>query len=289
MQALPMAWDFAESNPLLDGQPTEMLTSATWVARAIEALPSGVGYAAQKDASSRSYNGILVSTDPPYYDNISYANLSDYFYVWLRRSLAAIYPDFLGTVVTPKTDELVADPIRHSDKETAARFFEAGFTDVFRRIRDDTPDAYPITVFYAFKQSETDEAGDHASTGWETLLEGMLNTGWAVTATWPTRTERGGRSRDIEANALASSVVLACRPRPADAGVTDRRGLINALREEFPEALRKLEQGKIAPVDLRAGSHRPRYGRLLPVRARQRTRRLSHAGPGRTLADQPSP
>jgi putative DNA methylase len=268
VQALPMAWDFGESNPLLDGQPTEPFTSATWVARAIESLPGGAGHAVQDDASSRAYNDMLVSTDPPYYDNISYANLSDYFYVWLRRSLAAVYPELLVTVVTPKTDELVADPVRHENRETAARFFEDGFTNVFRRICDGTPDGYPITVFYAFKQAEADSDGGHASTGWETLLEGMLNTGWAVTATWPTRTERGGRTRDIESNALASSVVLACRPRPADAGFTDRRGLITALREEFPDALRKLEQGKVAPVDLRQAAIGPgmavfsRYARV---------------------------
>ena len=129
--------------------------------------------------------------------------------------------------------------------------------DVFRRIREGTPRGYPITVFYAFKQAESNSDGEHASTGWETLLEGMLSTGWVVTATWPIRTERGGRTRDIESNALASSIVLACRPRPADAGFTDRRGLITALREEFPDALRKLEQGKVAPVDLRQAAIGP--------------------------------
>ena len=137
--------------------------------------------------------------------------------------------------MTPKNEELVADPYRHSDKKSAERFFEEGFTDVFRNICNKMAEGYPITVFYAFKQSEIDSDGDHASTGWETLLEGMIIAGWAVTATWPVRTELGNRTMGIRKNALASSIVLACRPRPADAGFTDRRGLINALREEFPD------------------------------------------------------
>ena len=169
-------------------------------------------------------------------------------------------------MLTPKTDELVADPFRHKD---ADKFFEDGFTDVFQRICETTPTGFPITVFYAFKQAEDNDDGGHASTGWETLLEGMITSGWAVTGTWPVRTERGGRTtRTSDSNALASSIVLACRPRPADAGFTDRRGLITALREEFPDALRKLEQGKVAPVDLRQAAIGPgmavfsRYARV---------------------------
>jgi putative DNA methylase len=211
---------------------------------------------------------MLVATDPPYYDNVGYADLADFFYVWLRRSLVGIYPELTGTVLTPKADELVADPFRQGNDELAEQFFEHGFNDVFSQICRSTPHKYPITVFYAFKQSESDADGGHASTGWETLLEGMLTAGWAVTATWPVRTERRGRMRDIGSNALASSIVLACRPRSADAGFTDRRGLIGALREEFPDALRKLEQGKIAPVDLRQAAIGPgmavfsRYARV---------------------------
>jgi putative DNA methylase len=210
-------------------------------------------------------NGAVICTDPPYYDNVGYADLSDFFYVWLRRSLGDAFPDLLATMLTPKADELVADPFRHEDAE---KFFEDGYTKVFADICEAAPDNFPVTVFYAFKQSETDNDGGHASTGWETLLEGMINSGWVVTATWPVRTERTGRIRDIKANALASSVVLACRPRPANAGFTDRRGLISALREEFPEALRKLEQGKLAPVDLRQAAIGPgmavfsRYARV---------------------------
>jgi putative DNA methylase len=181
--------------------------------------------------------------------------------------LSSVYPELLGTLVTPKSDELVADPVRHRSKQAAAEFFENGFEKVFRRICEDTPKNFPITVFYAFKQAESID-GLSVSTGWETLLEGMLRSGWSVTATWPMRTERTGRANGLGTNVLASSIVLACRPRPADARFTDRRGLINALREEFPDALRKLEQGKIAPVDLRQAAIGPgmaifsRYARV---------------------------
>jgi putative DNA methylase len=158
--------------------------------------------------------------------------------------------------------------LRHASKRKAQQFFEDGFEKVFARISEHTPDGFPITVVYGFKQSETDGAGGHASTGWETLLEGMIKTGWAVTGTWPMRTELGNRTRALDSNALASSIVLACRPRPADAEVTDRRGLIAALRDELPGALRKLQQGSVAPVDLPQAAIGPgmavfsRYGRV---------------------------
>jgi putative DNA methylase len=264
-QAIPMTWDFAEGNVFgpSSGTPDVMVAA---ISRAIGLLPvnSQGGQAIQASAAAASI-GSLVATDPPYYDNVGYADLSDFFYVWLRKSLSNVYPDLLSTVLTPKTDELVADPFRHKD---ANKFFEDGFTNVFQRICEITPSGFPITVFYAFKQAEDNDDGGHASTGWETLLEGMITSGWAVTGTWPVRTERGGRTRDIQSNALASSIVLACRQRPSNAGFTDRRGLINALREEFPEALRKLEQGKVAPVDLRQAAIGPgmavfsRYARV---------------------------
>ena len=256
-QALPIMWGFAESNVFGPSSGTIDVMIAA-ISRAITLLPTNpkAGRATQAPAAETRING-LVCTDPPYYDNVAYADLSDYFYVWLRRSLGQIYPELLGTMLTPKADELVADPFRHQGKDEAKRFFEDGFTEVFRHICEGTPHGFPITVFYAFKQAEADDDGGHASTGWETLLEGMLAGGWAVTATWPINTERGGRMRDIGSNALASSIVLACRPRPTDSGFTDRRGLITALREEFPNALRKLEQGKVAPVDLRQAAIGP--------------------------------
>ena len=185
-----------------------------WIVRVTDALAAArPGDASLGDAASIDYQSRLVSTDPPYYDNIGYADLSDFFYVWLRRSLGDVMPSTLGTVLTPKSDELVADPFRHEGAAQAEQFFEDGFRDVFARIRRDTPPDYPITVYYAFKQADSDDDGT-ASTGWQTLLEGMLRSGWEVTGTWPMRTERGGRARDIGSNALASSIVLACRPRP---------------------------------------------------------------------------
>jgi putative DNA methylase len=256
-QAIPMTWDFAEVNVFSESSGN-IYNHAQGIARVIEALPTSVpGKAYQADARTRSFLGGVCSTDPPYYDNVGYANLSDFFYVWLRRSLGSITPELTGTVLTPKAEELVAEPFRHGGKEAASRFFEDGFERVFEHTCEQAPDRIPITVFYAFKQSETDKDGGHASTGWETLLEGMIASGWSITATWPIRTELGNRLVGMDTNALASSIVLACRPRPADAGFTDRRGLIQALREEFPEALRKLEQGKVAPVDLRQAAIGP--------------------------------
>ncbi|GIH50618.1 DUF1156 domain-containing protein [Microbispora rosea] len=279
-QALPMVWDFAESCPF-GGAAGDLKSAAQSLARAIEVLPSGGPGAEvmQFDAASRDYSGVLVSTDPPYYDNIGYADLSDFFYVWLRRSLGKIFPNLLSTLLTPKLSELVADPFRHGGKGQATKFFEDGFRQVFALIRRGTPQDIPITVFYAFKQSEADDGGE-ASTGWETLLEGMIKSGWSITGTWPVRTERAGRSRGIGSNALASSVVLACRPRSEDAGVIDRRGLINALKAELPAALHSLQQGGIAPVDLAQAAIGPgmavfsRYGRVSepdgsPMRVRE--------------------
>jgi putative DNA methylase len=267
-QAVPMAWDFAEVN-ILSKASGNFQNHLLGVSRVIDMVPACTpGWANQADAATRSFNGLLCATDPPYYDNISYANLSDFFYSWLRQSLHDIYPDLLGTVLTPKVDELIADRLRHGSKENAERFFESGFSKVFSHICASTPDNYPITLFYAFKQAEADDDGGHASTGWEKLLDGMITSGWSITATWPIRTELGNRMVGMDKNALASSIVLACRPRPADAGFTDRRGLIQALREEFPNSLRKLEQGKVAPVDLRQAAIGPgmavfsRYARV---------------------------
>jgi putative DNA methylase len=191
----------------------------------------------------------LISTDPPYYDNIGYSDLSDFFYVWLRRSLRAVHPELLSTMLVPKADELVANPYRHDGKDGAKSFFEDGFRHFFARAREEAIPDYPITVYYAFKQSESGDDGI-ASTGWETLLDGMVRSRWAVTATWPLRTETGSRMLAQGTNALASSIVLALRPRPDDAPTIDRRGLIAALHHELPDALRKLQQGAIAPVDL---------------------------------------
>jgi putative DNA methylase len=186
---------------------------------------------------------------PSDYDNIGYSDLSDFFYVWIRRSLRAIYPELLSTMLVPKAEELVANPYRHEGKDGAKQFFEDGFRSIFAQARKSAPSDFPVTVYYAFKQSDSGDDGT-ASTGWETLLDGMIRSGWAITATWPMRSERGGRMISVGTNALASSIVLALRPRPQHAPTTDRRGLIAALHNELPVALRKLQQGAIAPVDL---------------------------------------
>ena len=247
--ALSMVWDFAEGNVWCRG-PCELTWSVGWVAKALDRLPAqGLSSVEQADAARKEAPCALISTDPPYYDNIGYSDLSDFFYVWLRRSLRPIYPQLLSTLLVPKAQELVANPYRHGGADGAHQFFEQGFREVFRQARESALTGYPITVYYAFKQSEVTDAGE-ASTGWETLLEGMIQSGWAVTATWPLRSERSGRMRDIGSNALASSIVLALRPRPRDAPRTDRRHFVSDLHSELPFALRELQQGAIAPVDL---------------------------------------
>jgi putative DNA methylase len=248
-QAIPMTWDYAEANPFSDASGNFGFM-VRGIARVVDTLrghtPSRVS---QNDAVEATSEVALISTDPPYYDNIGYSDLSDYFYVWLRRSLRGIHPDLLSTVLVPKAEELVANPFRHEGRGGAKAFFEEGFRRVFARARENALPDFPITVYYAFKQSDSGEDGT-ASTGWETLLAGMIRSGWTITATWPMRSERGGRMISVGTNALASSIVLALRPRPDDAPTTDRRGLIAALHDELPEALRRLQQGTIAPVDL---------------------------------------
>lgn len=247
-QALPMVWDFAEGNVFHTG-PCELGWSVGWVARALERVPAGDGEARQADASARNFSNVVISTDPPYYDNIGYSDLSDYFYVWLRRNLRDIHPELLSTMLVPKAEELVANPYRHGGRTGAERFFEDGFRHVFSNARADASHEFPITVYYAFKQSESD-AGGEASTGWETLLEGMIHGGWEITSTWPMRSERGGRMISVGTNALASSIVLSLRPREDGAPSIDRRGYLDELRDELPRNLRELQQGAIAPVDL---------------------------------------
>ncbi|MEV0572962.1 hypothetical protein AB0H79_10700 [Micrococcus luteus] len=208
-----------------------------------------VGDASQADASARSYADVLVATDPPYYDNIGYSDLSDFFYVWLRRSLRDVHPDLFSTMLVPKEEELVANPYRHDGKEGASKFFEEGFQRVFARAREGASEGFPITVYYAFKQQELASEGV-TSTGWATLLEGMIGAGWTITATWPVRSERAGRMVSVGTNALASSIVLSLRPRAVTAAPTSRRGFISALKSELPAALAEMQQGAIAPVDL---------------------------------------
>lgn len=256
-QALPMTWDYAEAAPFAES--TGSLGDS--IGRVAEVLghisPCAAGSAVQADARVAPL-GALCSTDPPYYDNIGYADLSDFFYVWLRRSLAPVYPELFGTMVTPKSEELIATPYRHEgSRATAEKYFEDGFIDVFTRLRHGSHSDIPLSLFYAFKQSEDAEDDGLGSTGWSTMLEGLAVAGWMVTATWPVRTEKSGRSVAIGTNALASSVVLACRPRPDSAGVTDRQGLLRVLQKELPGPLRELQKAHIAPVDLRQAAIGP--------------------------------
>lgn len=247
--AIPMGWDFAEVAPFA-GAAGDIAVSVRSISKTLDGLtPTGIGEAIQASAHDRMVAGFLISTDPPYYDNIGYSDLSDFFYVWLRRSLRPIHPTLLSTILVPKTDELVANPYRHGGREGARQFFEDGFREVFRRARESALPNYPIAVYYAFKQSETTATGE-ASTGWQTLLEGMIDSRWTVTATWPMRSERERRPQSLGTNSLASSIVLSLRPRPENAPPTDRRAFIGALKAELPLALRELQQGAIAPVDL---------------------------------------
>ncbi|WP_225755647.1 hypothetical protein [Actinotalea sp. Marseille-Q4924] len=222
----------------------------------------------QADARTRDYSGFVVSTDPPYYSNIGYADLSDFFYVWLRRVLRDAHPDLFGTVLTPKLEELIASPQRHGGSASAERHFEDGFRQVFTAMRLSAGNDTPITVYYAFKQQER-KASDILSTGWATILEAMLAAGWRITATWPLLTELDKRLVASGANALASSIVLVLRPRNADEPVISRRDFIRALRAELPAALTELQQGAIAPVDLAQATIGPgmavysRYSRVI--------------------------
>ncbi|ETT27651.1 adenine-specific DNA methylase [Rhodococcus aetherivorans] len=249
-QAIPMTWDFADANCFSN--------SAGGWGPAFKFIPKCLDYlqpaaatatAVHASATNRAFTGHVISTDPPYYDNIGYSDLSDFFYVWLRRSLRSIHPELMGSMLVPKAEELVANPYRHEGKDGAHHFFEKGFREVFRRARQSALLDFPITVYYAFKQQDANDNGE-ASTGWETLLEGMIHSGWAITATWPMRSELGNRMLSQGTNALASSIVLALRPRTESASTVDRRGFINALKDELPQALRELQQGAIAPVDL---------------------------------------
>ncbi len=276
-QALPMVWDYAETNPFA-GAGGDFYGCVVSLCEVLDKLLGGVaGRVLQRDASSSSptSSGVLVSTDPPYYDNIGYADLSDFFYVWLRHMLAGLYPNLTETMQVPKAAELVATPYRFGSKEAASKHFEAGFARTFRDLRDNWHHSdYPLTIFYAFKQSES-ENGDGeeesaiASTGWATMLEGVLHAGLSVDGTWPMRSELQTRNIGRGTNALASSIVLVCRPRPESAPITTRKDFLASLKRELPPALRALQQGNIAPVDLAQAAIGPgmavfsRYSKVL--------------------------
>ena len=211
----------------------------------------------------------LVSTDPPYYDNIGYADLSDFFYVWLRRSLKPVFPELFATLAVPKAEELVATPYRHGSKEAAEAFFLRGMTHALRQLSKQAHFALPVTIYYAFKQSEAKGDSGVTSTGWETFLDAVIKAGFTITGTWPMRTENATRLVGMVTNALASSIVLVCRRRPPDAPAATRRECVTALRAELPPALRLLQTGNVAPVDLAQAAIGPgmgiytRYARVL--------------------------
>jgi len=251
-QALPMTWDFAEVNFFSDSVGS-METVLKTLSTPLTYLPlkSVPGHARQSDAQNQSISaGKIVSVDPPYYDNIGYADLSDFFYIWLRRSLRPIFPDLFATLAVPKAEELVATPYRHEGKDNAEAFFLDGMTQALRRLAEQAHPAFPVTIYYAFKQSETENEAGRASTGWETFLDAVNRAGFSVSGTWPIRTELGNRMIGRDANALASSVVLVCRRQRANAVTGTRRDFVAALKLELPGALAHLQRSNIAPVDL---------------------------------------
>lgn len=298
-QAIPMLWDFGEANILAESVGG-WATCSNYVAECIETMATfRKGHARPIDAA-RPWDGlrnVLVSTDPPYYDNIGYAALSDFFYVWLRRTIGDLYPDLFATILVPKEPELVAAPERFGgDKHAAKEHFEQGLRRAFAQLREKMDPRFPLTVYYAYKQEDeesgedgdeeerlNDQAGDQVdrTTGWETMLTALIETGFQITATWPVRASQQWRMRAMGSNALASYIVLACRPRPEDAPQTDRRGFVAELKRELPEALRNLRQGNIAPVDFAQAAIGPgmavfsRYSRVLEPDGRPMTVRTA--------------
>jgi putative DNA methylase len=260
--ALPMTWDYPEANPFSDGSGSWEQTCIDWVERYVRTInPKVPGKSIQADAQTQTISaGRVVSTDPPYFDNIGYADLSDYFYVWLRRSLRPVLPELFATLTVPKIEELVATPDRHGGKQNAEVFFLKGMTQAMHRIAEQSHPAFPVTIYYAFRQAETDDEEGTSSTGWETFLDAVIKSGFALVGTWPIRTERPGRIRETGSNALASSIVIVCRPLSVDAASITRREFITALKVELPLALKHLQRGNIAPVDLAQAAIGPGMG-----------------------------
>jgi adenine-specific DNA methylase len=246
--------------------------------------------AEQADAQQQTIStGRVVSTDPPYYDNVPYADISDYFYVWMRRTLRIAFPNLFGTLSVPKAEELVAFVYRHNDKCSAEVFFLNGMTHAMRRLAEQAHVAFPVTIYYAFKQSETSSSAGTASARWETFLEAVIQAGFGTSGTWPMRTENDSRMVGHGTNALASSIVLVCRPREAEAPTATRREFVAALQRELPEALRQLQAGNIAPVDLAQAAIGPgmavftRYAKVLDAQGKPLTVREALALINETL------
>ena len=269
-QAIPMTWDFVEVNPY-SSSTGNWMAMVDWVTKALSHMPANLnGEAVQRDAQARVLEcvGAALSTDPPYYDNISYADLSDFFYVWMRRNLGDVWPVECSTLLTPKAEELIANRYRAGSKEQAEEHFESGMADFMAHVAQSRPGDVPATIYYAYKATETKD-GEIRTTGWDTFLHAVLEAGLQVNATWPMRTERPGRMLSIGTNALASSIVLVCRPRSVSASLATRGEFIAALRNELPEAVRLLQSGNIAPVDMAQSTIGPgikvfsRYARVV--------------------------
>jgi putative DNA methylase len=269
-QAIQMTWDYVETNIFSDSSGN-VSSGIEWAQKALCTFPvAASGFAAQGDAQTQDVSsGRVVSTDPPYYDNIGYADLSDFFYVWLRRSLKPVFPDLFATLAVPKAEELVATPHRHGGKQKAEKFFLEGMTHAMKRLSEQAHPAFPVTIYYAFKQAESESEMGTASTGWETFLDAVIRAGFATMGTWPMRTELGNRMRSIDSNALASSIVLVCRKRESNALTATRRDFVSALKTELPVALAHLQRSNIAPVDLAQAAIGPgmavytRYAKVL--------------------------
>ena len=272
-QAIPMTWDFPESNVMGESaicwKNAVKYAADNLLATASQHIVTS-GCADQRDASTQSVSlGKVISTDPPYYDNIGYADLSDFFYVWLRRSLKPVFPDLFATLAVPKAEELVATPYRHGGSENAEIFFLYGMTQAMHRLAEQAHPAFPVTIYYAFKQAESDGDDGTTNTGWDTFLAAVIEAGFAINGTWPMRTELSNRMISSGTNALASSIVLVCRQRAANAPKATRGEFVAALKAELPQALAHLQAGNIAPVDLAQAAIGPgmavytRYAKVL--------------------------
>lgn len=253
--AIPMVWDFAEPNVFGGGMGDYTVTLNNMMRILDRHLTAQTGHVSQCDAQRQEISlRKVVSTDPPYYDNVPYADLSDFFYVWLRRSLRDVFPQLFATIGVPKAEELVADSFRHQDKESAEHFFLDGMTEAMHRLKEQAHPAFPTCIYYAFKQADTNDVGT-GNTGWETFLEAVIRAGFVISGTWPMRTELANRMRGVDSNALASSIVLVCRQRNADAATVSRREFLRELKEQLTEAVDVMIGGAegispVAPVDL---------------------------------------
>jgi putative DNA methylase len=289
-QAIPMSWDYVETNIFSDSSGN-VSSGIAWAQKAICTFPATArGFVVQGDAQNQSVSeSKVISTDPPYYDNIGYADLSDFFYVWLRRSLKPIYPDLFATLAVPKAEELIAAPYRHGGKQKAETFFLDGMTQAMHRLAEQAHPAFPVTIYYAFKQSESDSEDGTTNTGWDTFLAAVIEAGFAISGTWPMRTELGNRMISSGTNALASSIVLVCRKLPANAPSTTRRDFVSTLKAELPLALANLQRGNIAPVDLAQASIGPgmavftRFAKVLDAEGKPLTVREALALINQTL------